>query len=184
MINIFLIFFKIGAIAFGGGSVIVALMQKEFVDGGIITAGEFVRMLALSQATPGPIAGSAATYIGYKLFGVIGIFLCNIAIALPSFLIVIIFSNILKKHRNKKILDDVFKILRPIMIALIVSIILFLAHIALYNSTVIQSVEDILIKINIGALFIFATAFFVSSRYKFNPIYIIIMSGVMGALIL
>lgn len=184
MINTFLLLFKIGAIAFGGGAVILSLIQKEFVEGGIISASEFIRMLALSQATPGPIAGSAATYIGYKLYGVAGIILCNLAIALPSFLIVIIFSKMLQKHKESKVAGEMLKLLRPIMIALILSVIIFLAKMSIYNNSNISVLSDLYTKINPYGALIFLIAFITDMKYKINPIYIIIISGFLGAVIL
>lgn len=122
MLNLFMIFFKIGLTAFGGGSVIISLIRKEFVDTGLISVSKFVKVLALSQATPGPIAGSVATYIGYQLYGLVGIIVANIAIVLPSFLIVILFSTLINKIKNGQFIDNIFKVLRPITLALIIFI--------------------------------------------------------------
>lgn len=67
IINLWWQFFLIGLVAFGGGTAIIPLLQRVFVDDqGWLTLPMFVDIIGLSQITPGPIAINAATFIGYQ----------------------------------------------------------------------------------------------------------------------
>jgi chromate transporter len=78
---------KIGALAFGGGFTMIPLIQYEVVDRfQWLSTKEFLDGIALGQVTPGPIM-ITATFIGYKLSGLLGALMATIAIFSPSFLI-------------------------------------------------------------------------------------------------
>jgi chromate transporter len=80
-------FSKIGALTFGGGLTIIALIQEQAVDQyHWLTHQEFIDGLALGQFTPGPMIIVAA-YVGYKIAGLAGAALAAAAIFLPSFVI-------------------------------------------------------------------------------------------------
>lgn len=83
------LFAGIGALTFGGGLTMVALMQEHVVDRlHWLTAREFVDGLALGQLTPGPVLMLAA-YVGYKLLGVGGALVAAVASFLPSFVLML-----------------------------------------------------------------------------------------------
>jgi chromate transporter len=72
-LNLFSIFFKIGAFTFGGGYAMVPIMEREIVENKkLIDSEVFIDMLALAQASPGPIAVNTSIFIGYKLNGILG----------------------------------------------------------------------------------------------------------------
>jgi len=80
-------FSKIGALTFGGGLTILALIQEQAVDQyHWLTHQEFIDGLALGQFTPGPMIIVAA-YVGYKVSGLGGAAIAAAAIFLPSFVI-------------------------------------------------------------------------------------------------
>lgn len=83
-----LIFMKVDLMAFGGGFTTVPLIQREVVDRfGWVSTREFIDGIALGQVTPGPIV-ITATFVGYKVGGLLGALLGTIAVFFPSFLIV------------------------------------------------------------------------------------------------
>lgn len=80
---------KIGLFTFGGGYAMIALLENEFIGKKHwIEKDEFLDMVAIAESTPGPIAINAATYIGYKTFGIWGSLLATLAICIPSFVII------------------------------------------------------------------------------------------------
>ena len=84
---------KIGLFTFGGGYAMIALLENEFVaKRHWIEKDEFLDMVAIAESTPGPIAINAATYIGYKLLGVLGSLTATVAICIPSFTIIYLIS--------------------------------------------------------------------------------------------
>ncbi len=79
---------QVDLMAFGGGFTTIPLIQREVVDRfGWVTTKEFIDGIALGQVTPGPIV-ITATFVAYKVGGLIGAFLGTIAVFFPSFLIV------------------------------------------------------------------------------------------------
>jgi len=86
--NVFVIFFKIGAVLYGSGYVLLAFLQRELVDrNGWLTSQQLIDAVAIGQLTPGPVF-TTATFIGYLLAGNSGAIAGTIGIFLPSFLLV------------------------------------------------------------------------------------------------
>lgn len=84
-----LFFFKVGALTFGGGSMMIALIQDQVVQQWHwLTPQEFLDGLALGQCTPGPVLVVTA-YIGYKMAGLAGVGVAAIASFLPSFILML-----------------------------------------------------------------------------------------------
>jgi chromate transporter len=84
-----LLLMKLGALAFGGGFTLIPLIQAEVVARlGWLTTREFIDGIALGQITPGPII-ITATFVGYRIAGVLGAVLSTIAVFFPSFLVLV-----------------------------------------------------------------------------------------------
>ncbi len=93
-------FSKIGALTFGGGLTILALIQEQAVDQyHWLTHQEFIDGLALGQFTPGPMIIVAA-YVGYKVSGLGGAAIAAAAIFLPSFVITLPILPIYERVRK------------------------------------------------------------------------------------
>jgi len=108
---LFLTFLKIGAVLYGGGYVLLAFLQADFVDRlGWLTTQQLIDAVAIGQFTPGPLF-TTATFIGYLLGGVGGGLLATLGIFLPSFIFVAISNPLIPKVRNsswlKGLLDGV-----------------------------------------------------------------------------
>jgi chromate transporter len=87
-----LIFLKIGVIAFGGGYVMIPILQWDMVDHlGWLTLRQFLDGILLGFVTPGPII-ITATFIGYWIKGLVGAVVGTAAIFLPPILIIIFLS--------------------------------------------------------------------------------------------
>ncbi len=96
---IFLEFAKIGAVLFGSGYVLVALLRSELVTGlGWITETQLIDAVAVGQATPGPLF-STATFIGYLVDGPVGATVATVGIFLPAFVAVAISIPVLARLR-------------------------------------------------------------------------------------
>jgi chromate transporter len=84
-----LVFMKLGPLAFGGGFTMIPLIQQEVVGRlGWLTTREFIDGIALGQITPGPIL-ITATFVGYKIGGLVGAVTSTIAVFYPSFLVLV-----------------------------------------------------------------------------------------------
>lgn len=97
---IFLVFLKVGAVLFGSGYVLVALLRSELVDGlGWLTEKQLLDAVAVGQATPGPLF-STATFIGYVVGGPLGALAATIGVFLPAFLAVGLSIPVLDRLRG------------------------------------------------------------------------------------
>jgi chromate transporter len=86
------VFLKTGALLFGGGYVLVPLLEPEILAHGWLTKAQFLDGIALGQATPGPIVTTAA-FVGFRVTGVLGALVATVAIYLPAFLVVLAASG-------------------------------------------------------------------------------------------
>lgn len=101
LLEIFLSFFKIGLISFGGGYAMIPLIQKEIIGiQGWLTVNEFLDIIAIAEMTPGPIAINSATYIGYKTAGVLGSVVATLGVVTPSFIAMVILAYIINKTKH------------------------------------------------------------------------------------
>jgi chromate transporter len=81
---------KIGALAFGGGFTAIPLIQYEMVERfHWLSTKEFLDGIALGQVTPGPIL-ITATFVGYKISGLLGAFMATLGVFFPSFFILVL----------------------------------------------------------------------------------------------
>ncbi len=90
---LFFVFLKIGLIFFGGGYAVIAIMQRELVSNyHFLTNREFIDGVAISQFTPGPVA-VLSTFVGYKVYGIIGALIATFAMFLPGATLMIFISK-------------------------------------------------------------------------------------------
>ncbi|WP_394175775.1 chromate efflux transporter [Guptibacillus hwajinpoensis] len=87
LINLFDTFFRVGALVFGGGHVVLPMIEREIVPQGMLTADQFLAGYGMAQAVPGPLF-TFASYLGTMLEGIMGAVVVTIAIFLPSFLLI------------------------------------------------------------------------------------------------
>ena len=86
LIQLFISFFKIGAFSFGGGYAMLPLLEKELIDKHQwISTSDFIDILAISEMTPGPISINSATFLGYKVAGVLGAIFSTLADTVNTF---------------------------------------------------------------------------------------------------
>jgi chromate transporter len=88
LLDVFDSFFRVGALVFGGGHVVLPLLQAEVVGPGWVTNEQFVAGYGAAQAVPGPLFTFAA-YLGAVMDGWNGALLTLVALFLPSFLLVV-----------------------------------------------------------------------------------------------
>lgn len=89
LVKLFFSTLYLSAFTFGGGYVIVSLMRKKFVDDyHWIDEDEMLDLVAIAQSAPGPIAVNGAIVVGYKMAGLLGIFISVLATIIPPFVII------------------------------------------------------------------------------------------------
>ncbi len=165
--TIFLAFSGMSLTLFGGGYVIVPAMQSVIVDGfHWLTTKEFADAIAMGQITPGPVI-ITATFIGYKVGGVLGAISATLAIFFPPGFLILILTGFLRKIKDSNVISAIFTGIRPAIIGMIFS--------AAY--TVGKGAEMIW-----PSAIIFLAVFILLVRFKVNILYVIPASGLAGIL--
>ena len=122
LIELALSYFKIGLFTFGGGLAMISLLEHEYVEKRKwIEREEFEDVVTLAESTPGPIAINCATYIGYKIGGVLGSIISTVAVCLPSFIIIYIISLFFNAFMELKAVQYAFKGIQACVIFLILN---------------------------------------------------------------
>lgn len=119
--NLFLIFFKIGAILYGSGYVLFAFLDAELVAKGLLTRTELIDAIAVGQFTPGPVF-SSVTFVGYQINGISGAMVATLAVFLPSFGFVALLNPLVKKLRNSTSFSVFLDAVNVASVAIIISI--------------------------------------------------------------
>ena len=96
LVELFFIFFKIGAVTFGGGLAMLPIIEKELViKRNWVTKDTLLDYFAIGQATPGIIAVNVATFLGYSRAGILGAIIATLGVVTPSIIIISIIAKFL-----------------------------------------------------------------------------------------
>lgn len=175
-LQLFLSFLQIGLFSFGGGYAAMPLIQGQVVTlHGWLTMSEFTDLITISQMTPGPIAVNSATFVGMKIAGIPGAVVATAGCILPSCIIVTILARLYLKYRNLDLLQGVLKSLRPAVVAMIAS-----AGILILKNAFWGSGESIsLTGTEWSMVVIFGICVLLLRKTKLNPIWVMVLAGVM-----
>lgn len=92
--ELFLVFFKIGAVTFGGGYAMLPMLERELAEKRNWTTREtMLDYYAIGQSTPGIIAVNVATFIGFNKAGILGAIVGTMGIVAPSIIIISIIAG-------------------------------------------------------------------------------------------
>lgn len=167
-------FFKTGLFAVGGGLATLPFLRDISTSHpNWFSISDMADMLAVSESTPGPIGVNMATYVGYKVFGILGGICATLSLTLPSFIIVLIVAKIWEKYKTNEKVMKVFAALRAAAIGLIIS-----AGVDVFSTAVILDGA-----LSVGCLILFIALFactFIPKVKKLHPIFFILVAGVAG----
>jgi len=185
LLKLFLAFFEIGALSFGGGFGMISMIHEKVISNGWLTEEELLNMIAVSESTPGPIAVNIATFVGSSEGGILGALAATLGVVLPSSIIILIIAalikNLLKFAGVKAFLGGI----RPCIVALILATSLTMFLSSALGFTNINGGFDV----DIRAIIIFAilviSSFVLKKLTKKSPSFIvmILISAGLGAVI-
>ena len=171
LLELFFTFFKIGLFTFGGGYAMIALLEDEFVERKRwLTHDEFLNITVIAESTPGPIAINSATYIGYKIAGVLGSAVCTIGVCIPSFVIIYVISLFFDRFMEFKVVAAAFKGIQACVVYLI-----FSAGLKLLKNVKKNAFSYVLISLTVLVMVIFSLF-----AVKFSAILYILIGAVVG----
>jgi len=102
LLNLFISFFKVGLLSFGGAYSLVPIIESEVVrNNHWLNQDEFLQILGIVQVIPGAISIKFATYTGFKVAGIFGAIVANIGnLLFPAFLIIVVYFAYDAFHKN------------------------------------------------------------------------------------
>lgn len=174
---LFWTFFKIGLFTFGGGYAMIPLIQDAVSSRGWIDSATLVNFIAVSEATPGPLAVNMATYIGSTVGGFFGAVCATLGVVLPSFTVIIIIAKCYAAFKQSRIMNGIMTGLRPAVIGMIASALLEVAQTVFFPEAISLSVIPTYAFLT--SLFIFVLMTVLEFK-KLHPILIIAISAVLG----
>ena len=168
LFNLFIVFFKIGLFTIGGGYAMIPLIEKDVVERNRwVTKEEFLDLLAVAQSAPGVFAVNISIFIGYKLRSVKGAVVAAVGNVLPSIIIILAIAVFFNSFSDNDIVNNVFKGLRPAVVALIAAPVFSVAKSARIGWT------NVWIPILSAILIV---------TFGVSPVYIIMIAAVAGVL--
>jgi chromate transporter len=168
LLQLFLSFLKIGALTFGGGYAMMPIMRKEVVEVKKWADDEdILKILVISESTPGVLAVNSATFIGYKIAGFKGSLVATLGVIIPSFVIISIISLFILEFKSLTLVSYAF-----LGIQAGVAVLIFRAALKLSKK----------IHFNVFAIIILAFSMLVALFTSISVIYVLIISACLGIL--
>ncbi len=169
LLQIFLAFFRIGLFAIGGAYSFLPLIQKEVINRyHWLTKEEFLDVLSVVKIFPGAISIKFATYTGYKMAGIPGVIVANLANLLSPVILILFATYIYRQYKDLPHIKSAFQTIQLVIFAMIIAV-----AFQTININQLLNVKGLIIAVLAFVLFLFT---------KIHPAFIIIGAGLIGAL--
>ena len=177
-LELFWVFFLIGAFTFGGGYAMIAMIQQQVVSRGWMSMEAVIDFVAIAESTPGPIAVNMATFVGTQMGGAAGAACATLGVVLPSFAVILMVARCYQAFRKSKWVQGVMSGLKSAVVGMIGAALLSVASAVFVPGGRWLSLGPGLLWAAV-AVGLFALA----QRYKkLHPIVIICISAAIGIL--
>lgn len=162
----YLTFFRIGAVTFGGGYAMLPILQREVVEKKHwATDEELTDYYAIGQCTPGVIAVNTATFIGQKYRGIPGGIITTLGVVSPSLIIISIIAALINNFSDILWVQNALGGIRVCVCVFILN-----SVVKLYKSAVRDK----------AALAMYVVLFAVAVFFDFSPVWFVLVAGVLG----
>ncbi|WP_159887798.1 chromate transporter [Paenibacillus puerhi] len=170
--ELFITFFQIGFVSFGGGYAMIPVIEQRVSAHGWMSTQDFTDVIAVAGMSPGPIGTNSAIFVGYQVGGLAGAVFAALGMVLPSLIIVILVGLFFSKIDRNRWVQSAFYGLRPIVTGLI-----------FYGAIRFAISNHIIGELNLrtlGSLLFFGVSLLALLRFRMHPLYVIILSGLTG----
>ena len=177
-LDLFLGFLKVGLFAFGGAYGAIPLIRDVVLSYGWLSDEALSYMIAVSESTPGPIMVNLATYVGCAEAGFLGALVATLAVVLPSFIIILLITALLKNAFKNKYVQAVLRGLKPSVIGIVLAMgVYMVVKNCLMEDTFKMNLRSIVITAVLGIVTVLYKYF---SKKKMSPIIMIVISSLLG----
>lgn len=171
MIELFIVFVKIGFTSFGGLSMIPLIME-EMQSHQWMSVEDLTNLIAIAEMTPGPIGINCATFAGMKTAGILGGIVAVLGVLTPTLTITLVAAISLTKFRESDIMNKILGIVKPVCLATILVTILGLVRQNYFDKG----------KINFICFGIGILMFYLLVKRNWSIPKVIILSALIGAI--
>ncbi|WP_077624481.1 chromate efflux transporter [Sediminibacillus massiliensis] len=168
LLSIFDMFFRVGSLVFGGGHVVLPMIEREVVPQGLLTPDEFLAGYGMAQAVPGPLF-TFSSYLGTMMEGVIGAVVATAGIFLPSFLLIVAALPFLNELRKRSAFQGILMGVNASVVGILLA--------AFYDPVISSSIFD-------ASDFALAVILFALLNIWKVPAWMIVILGVAGGYVL
>lgn len=163
-----IIFLRIGAVTFGGGFIMIPLIEAEIVETQHwLTHQEFADATALGQVMPGPVL-KTATFIGYRVSGTVGALVATLSVYLPAFAMTIAAGSSLRRFRANRQVQAFLRGVTPAVVGLLIASAWSIGRAGIHTWT---------------GLVIAALCVAVLLRFRPNPFWVIFGAGALSLIV-
>ena len=190
-LELFLTFFKIGIVSFGGGYAMLALMRDEIMARGWLNDEMIKNFIGISESTPGPISVNMATFVGSSQAGFLGSLCATLGLILPSFIIILIIATLLKSLMKNVYVNGALDGAQPVAVGLIaatgISFMISIIFPSFGNVNILEAVKnvetDIETYIIAALIFIFMLVFKKIKKKQPSPVLLILTAALLGIIV-
>ncbi len=190
-LELFLTFFKIGIVSFGGGYAMLALMRDEIIARGWLGDEMIKNFIGISESTPGPISVNMATFVGSSQAGFLGSLCATLGLILPSFIIILIIATLLKSLMKNVYVNGALEGAQPVAVGLIaatgISFMISIIFPGFGNINILEALKnietDIATYIIAALIFTFMLVFKKIKKKQPSPVMLILMAALAGIIV-
>ena len=181
-LDLFLGFLKVGCFAFGGAYGAIPLIRDVVLSYGWLNDEMLTYMIAVSESTPGPIMVNLATYIGSSQAGFFGAVIATLAVVLPSFMIILLVTALLKTVLKNRYVQAILRGLKPCVIGIVLATGIYMVF-----GNCFGAVAEL--RFHVQSVIITAVLAAAMIRYrhiakkKLSPILLIVLSAAVGIVV-
>ncbi|MEG1449052.1 MAG: chromate transporter [Oscillospiraceae bacterium] len=178
--KLFMVFFVTGLFTIGGGYAMIPMITELLLKNQWATQDEIVNFIAISESTPGPFAVNIATFVGFEQYGFFGAIASVFGVILPSFIIIVLIAKFFFGFSDNFYVRSALYGLSPTVIGLIFSA---GASIAINNFFGDMVGGFSFSSFDYKSFFIFIVIGCVVFFKKIHPIFVVIISAVLGVIL-
>ncbi len=169
LLDLFIVFARIGGFTFGGGYAMLPMLEKEVVNSRHwATEEELMDYYAIGQCTPGIIAINTATFIGYKTRGILGAIMATLGVAAPSLVIITVIAAFISNFMELSFVSSAFAGIRACVCVLILNAVVKLAKKSLIDG---------------ASIALFVIILVLSLFTSISPALLVILAGIAGIIL-
>ena len=182
---VFLLFVKYSVLCFGGGYVLIPLLNADLVGAPprLLTPELFARYISIAQVTPGPVFINVATFVGYLQSGFFGALGATLGAVVCSVPLVVLAIKLLRKYEKSVWVRGFFRGMRPASFGLILAAAWIFFEMAVLSEPIQWTDWEKIsaVKINWTAACVCAASFVVLFKTKISLTLLLVIAAAVGA---